>query len=145
MDYARYYGELYKDGMDIKDIAKEVRKILKTEIPGFKFSVKIKRYSGGESMNISLTEAPKDFCFARANPDVWRASFCPVVYSEALSNILNKAKKIGNLFNYDGSDIMVDYFDVNYYCFASVGFRSPADIEKDAEEAKIKEKMKEAA
>ncbi len=40
--------------MDIKDISKAVKQQLKTKYPKCKFSITIKRYSGGQSMSISL-------------------------------------------------------------------------------------------
>jgi hypothetical protein len=53
-----WQGDNYKSGMDIKDIAKALRKELKKKHPDHKFSVRIERYSGGQSMNIELMSAP---------------------------------------------------------------------------------------
>lgn len=51
-------GKNYNQDLDIKDIAKIVKTNLKKEYPQCKFSVQIKRYSGGQSLNVSLMEAP---------------------------------------------------------------------------------------
>ena len=51
-------GEEYDGNLDIKDIAKIVRKELKKEYPDCKFSIRIERYAGGCSLNLSLMEAP---------------------------------------------------------------------------------------
>ncbi len=44
--------------MDIKEIAKEIRAILKKEFPATKFSVTTKRFSMGESVETSWTDGP---------------------------------------------------------------------------------------
>lgn len=51
-------GQNYDRNIGIKEIAKKVRTHLRTQFPDCKFSVTIERYSGGQSMNISLMEAP---------------------------------------------------------------------------------------
>ena len=43
---------------DISIIAAEVRQQLKAEFPLCKFSVTIQRFSGGQSMNVALMQAP---------------------------------------------------------------------------------------
>ncbi|MEG4149472.1 LPD29 domain-containing protein [Microcoleus sp. Pol12B5] len=44
--------------MDIKDVAKEIRAILKKEFPATKFSVTISRFSMGSSVDTSWTDGP---------------------------------------------------------------------------------------
>ena len=51
-------GENYDSSLDIKEIAKRLRTHLKKELPDHKFSVRIERYSGGQSMSILLMSAP---------------------------------------------------------------------------------------
>src|SRR4051794_8243529 len=46
--------------IDTRDCAKLVRMKLKTEFPGTKFSVRIDRYSGGSSVNVSWTDGPTE-------------------------------------------------------------------------------------
>ena len=48
---------MYKD---TTESAKEVRKILKIEWPNTKFSVRVKRFSMGSSVNISWTDGPME-------------------------------------------------------------------------------------
>ena len=43
--------------MDTKEIAKAIRKDLKT-LDGFKFSVTMERYAGGSSIDVSVMESP---------------------------------------------------------------------------------------
>lgn len=47
-----------KYSMNIKDITKSIKQQLKKEFPRCKFSVSIERYSMGQSMTVSLMEAP---------------------------------------------------------------------------------------
>jgi hypothetical protein len=51
-------GDNYESGLDIKEIAKRLRKVLKKKHSDHKFSVIIERYTGGQSLNIYLMSAP---------------------------------------------------------------------------------------
>jgi len=51
-------GKNYNRDLDIKEIAKIIKTNLKKEYPKCKFSVQIQRYSMGQSLYISLMEAP---------------------------------------------------------------------------------------
>ena len=51
-------GKNYNRDLDIKGIAKIVKTNLKKEYPQCKFSVQIERYSMGQSLHVSLMEAP---------------------------------------------------------------------------------------
>ena len=43
---------------DVKESAKEVRKVLKTTYPDIKFSVRIRRFAGGSAVDIAWTDGP---------------------------------------------------------------------------------------
>lgn len=45
---------------DVKKSAKEIRKVLKAEYPGIKFSVRTKRFAGGSSVDITWTDGPTE-------------------------------------------------------------------------------------
>jgi hypothetical protein len=47
--------------MDIKDVAKSIRTVLKTEFPSTKFSVRTHHFSQGESVNISWVDGPTKY------------------------------------------------------------------------------------
>ena len=127
--------------MDIKDIAKNVRKQLNTEFPKCKWSVRIQRYSGGQSLGVYLMGAPfKVFAIpktingydngghAQLNkyqlldkyPDNKRICNGRYLTKKAWT-VLKRACEIMDADNWDRSDIMVDYFDVNYYSDISIG------------------------
>jgi hypothetical protein len=44
--------------IDTKDVAKIVRRVLKEAYPSFKFSVRIERYAGGSSIDVSWIDGP---------------------------------------------------------------------------------------
>lgn len=45
---------------DVKQAAKDVRKVLKAKYPKTKFSVRAKRYAGGSSVDIEWTDGPTE-------------------------------------------------------------------------------------
>ena len=124
--------------MDIKDIAKLIRKELKKEFgKDIKFSVTIHRYSGGQSLNIKIKQVNKNLLITQKDfdniygkyNDVNAFDYDPSYYDMISKEfnketkqyyfikeeVLRKIKTIGNMYNYDYSCSMVDYFDVNYY------------------------------
>ena len=139
--YERTYGQEYKQNLDIAEIAKIVRKQLKTYIPNTTWSVTVKRYSGGQSMNIDLVDAPGVQLVdinPRYNPDSYPGhNLKKWKYSDTYKEMMEQAKGFAQSYNYDGSDITVDYFDVNFYCFTGVKFNSKADLAIDAAIDKI--------
>lgn len=125
---------------DIKKIAKEIRKQLKQEFPQCKFSVRIERYSGGQSMTISLMQAPfaafgsdKDANgndgpgdYAQLNQFQLRDEPQDYICNGYLLTpdawaIMKRADEIQGRYNWDKSDPMTDYFNVNYYFHAEIG------------------------
>ena len=119
-------GSKYDRDLDIKDIAKLVRKELATEYPikeGWKFSVKIDRYAGGQSMDVSIISIPENvyaydaeaydihFQIMNGEGGAWDA----MKLTDNFKKILDDVKAIQDQYNYDNSDTMTDYFDVNFY------------------------------
>lgn len=130
--YERSYGSKYEAGMDIKDIAKLVRKEIKDYFgPNIKYSVTIDRFSGGRALRAYLVDVAPGFYFWKVNPDYnpdggYGISAERVCLSDGYREIEEKVKEIIGAYNYDGSEIMVDYFDVNFYSSVGVKFDSPA-------------------
>ena len=126
-----FKGEKFERDLNVSDIAKRIRKEILAkkkagEFPkGLKTSVRIQRYSGGQSLNITV----KDFGFAPTNPEYvefreqagsdWHLTGihgqAPERYNEKATKILGELKEMRTAYNRDNSDIMVDYFDVNFY------------------------------
>ena len=84
---------------DTKEIAKICRTKLKKLFPIVKFSVTSSRFAGGSEINCSIKESPFE------------------EDSIYLKVIMLYATKLINSYNYDNSDAMTDYFDVNFYFF----------------------------
>ena len=110
----RTYGESYEATKDLrlKEIAKLVRKDLKAEFgPGWKFSVRTRLYSGGQSLDVDVKASPTPLRGARTEEHGW---FTPegVKAHEAISAILDA-------YNYNGSDLLTDYHDVRFYSHIS--------------------------
>ena len=124
-------GNKYDRNLDIKTIAKLVRTELAIEYPttkGWKFSVKIERYAGGQSMNIFILSVPSDvfvydaltyeahFNTMNGEGGAWDAMRHTNQWKEIFASI----EAIQNQYNYDNSDSQTDYFDVNFYGHVSL-------------------------
>lgn len=126
--YEIAYGKKYDKSLDVTDIAVLVRKdvkdgIKKGELPAaLKVSVRVSRYSMGRSISIEVKEVPEGFTirnperikFEESDPNwIRRASEFPIQTAEA-SALQDKLEAILAAYNYDGSDLMTDYYNVNF-------------------------------
>ena len=113
-----------KYSMDIKDIAKEIRTSLKKEFPACKFSIKIERYSGGQSLSLDLITGPFD-AFTEAGVTDRQVNPFSIKESKHFTaeakEVLQRAYGLTQEYNYDDSDSMIDYFEVNFYVNMSIG------------------------
>lgn len=131
---------MYKN---IKDIAKEVKQELKKQYPRCTWSVRIERFSGGQSMKVALLSAPFQ-AFAKdtdcnGNPVKGYAQlnqyqftkFSPNENPDNLNNgsyltkqawdCMASAYRIANKDNWNNSKPEEDYFDVNYWLSLEIG------------------------
>jgi hypothetical protein len=132
--------------LDIAEIAKLVRADIKAakkegKLPkkGFKTSVRIERFSGGCSLNISVKTSP----FQVLNPEylTWEAEnpheckpYWLDRYTPEAKAALELLKGIMGSYNRDNSDTMSDYFDVRFY--GDAGFDWELErAERDAHKA----------
>lgn len=147
--------------LDIKDIAKVLRKQLKTEYPGCTFSVCIKRFSGqvGQALDVSLMASgfkiirdfddipdyvvsnygdTRGFTIAEVkarqarkyhqlhnfnthdeyDPKKWNNG---VYLTRRGFDMFKRISEMVRWFNYDDSDIMTDYFDMNFFSHLNIG------------------------
>lgn len=138
--------------MDIKDIAKEIRKEIAAkkksgEFPkDLKVSVTISRFSMGQSMNARIKgglkginpEFVKDYNeYLNDGDDTWEARrragnehtfLCPE--DEA---IIEAIDDMGKAYNRENCDSMSDYSDVNFYWTAEASWDYRDAMEKEAE------------
>lgn len=118
------YGSKYaatKD-MDLRDIAKLVRADLKTIVKrGFKLSVRIDRYSMGQSLDVRVVAVPASFRVLNAerfaleqrDPHGYHGGL-PWISDEAKA-LREEIEAIVRAYNYDGSDTMTDYYHVRFH------------------------------
>src|SRR3972149_9709196 len=112
----RIEGYQYQDTqeMDIKDIAKKIRRDIRKQYPVAIFSVRIERFSGGQSINVTIKKAP----FVVTNPAYdFNASYNPQTprYTTEAKLMLDIIEQIVSNYNYDNSDSQSDYFEKKFY------------------------------
>lgn len=126
----RHYGSQCQPGefLPAAEIAKRIRVELKGLELGVKFSVRSSQFSGGRAIDVTIKgyEGPVscpechgyrssryyaglhgDLCQTCATWGGWMAPEARVLH--------DAVESVREAFNYDGSDPMTDYYDVNYY------------------------------
>lgn len=107
--------------LDIREIAKRVRVSLRNaqelgSLPAqATFSVAIRRYAGGQSIDVVMSGMPDSWTYG---PE--RNEYGEVQFSADAIAARNLAEELLNAYNYDNSDSMVDYFDRRYYGHVSI-------------------------
>jgi hypothetical protein len=133
-----FFGEKWEQAkkLDIADIAKLIRADIKTAIKsgdlpkGLKVSVRIHRYSLGQSIKAYVKKLPEGWLIETKEYREWKNNKSPYSIldipfknrgiSLEHSDMMRKLEDIGNAYNRKNTDSMSDYFDVDYYFFASV-------------------------
>ena len=107
--------------LNIVQIATLVRadiKALSSELPkGLKASVRVKKYSGGQAIDVTVTALPMGFVECRPE---WAPGEGTGRYSEETKQVIGSLKSILDAYNFDGSHIQSDYFHVRFYGSVSV-------------------------
>lgn len=133
----RVTGSKYQRNLDIKEIAKIIRTDLRKNFKGFKFSVKIKRYTGGQSLNVSIKDVPENFilfsdyyteCLKQNEDFNWALSYDK--YSDEAIMLKRYIEHRVSQYNYDDSDTQTDYFNVNFYSHIDFGWEFERATEK---------------
>ena len=126
-------GEKYEQTKDLplKEIAKMIKKEIKEKYPNLKFSVRSRRFAGGEAIDITI----KDFGFNPINPN-YNSNKPPIFdnhrYNERARKIMNDIEKIGNQYRFDDCDGMIDYFRVNFWFNVYIDWKYEEKCMKDA-------------
>jgi len=125
----KFEGSKYAAGTNIATIAKMVRADIKGAVasgalPKAKYSVTIQRYSGGQSLRVSVSEVviPNASCLKLYTEEYLRSTVeTPKVFvrhdrftAPAIA-VLDTVRDIVSAYNFDDSDSMTDYFHVNFY------------------------------
>lgn len=112
--------------LDIKEIAALIRTDLVQarmdgELPkGTKFSVRIQRYSGGQSVNVTATVPARVRC-TDEETERGRAVHLPKPWLTRVAVTCEaKIEAIIQAYNYDRSDLMCDHFDTRFYAHVRI-------------------------
>lgn len=132
------YGSKYSKDLDIKAIASLVRADIKAAIkggslPAAKYSVRLERFSGGRSLTVTASSMPFELLNeerALADHDEPHAYHRTPCHSASACELEKQLESIMGAYNYDGSDIQSDYFNVNFY--QHVRFEADEDAERAA-------------
>lgn len=125
-----FKGSRYEEtrNLDVKDIAKMLRKDIKAAVKagkfpkGMKTSVRISRYSGGCSIDVTVKALPESFPllnpewvrFMRDNPNK-PMPYGLAIFTDEAGALKESLESMMNTYNRDNSDTMTDYFDVRFY------------------------------
>lgn len=122
--YERRYGVKYDEKLSTKEIAKRIRADLKAAVkagilPNVKFSVTSSRGSG-RAVDVRIMSLPEGMVIhneLRLIDEVQRAGVTPgIPWASAKARaLLDNVEAIRQAYNYDGSHLETDFFDVNYY------------------------------
>jgi hypothetical protein len=131
-------GTKYDPELDIVDIARALRKDIKALVkqgffPGLKVSVRTERYSLGQALNITITGWNGDI----ANAEWVQRGFDTdggriPMYAPGAKKAMDVLETLANQWNYNASDSMTDYYEVNY----SVSVAFDHDLQEADAEAK---------
>ena len=142
-------GKKYNPDLGIADIAKEIRVACKKTAPECKFSIRIQRYAGGQSMHLALMSAPfevfkkvddevaelnKRYRTKEEAKEMWQYTIDKGHYqvnqyhfkdnyimTEKARKVMEFLIEITNSYNFDDSDAQIDYFHNNFYSDFSIG------------------------
>ena len=112
------------------------------------YSVRVHNYSGGRSIYIEAQDLDGMWEDCKGGCNHWdcEQGRTALVLTKAGQKVQEIIEDIRSSYNYDASDAMVDYFNVNFYGSASV--ESPSDKRfREAEKARkaLRKAQKEAA
>jgi len=142
--YDRTYGSNFNREMSTTDVAKQVRSWITAQKKAghfpkeLKVSVRSQYFSGGSSIDASITQVPADWDLFNREwfETVERHGFCALrhdcaKYSAQVEKIRAEVKAYIDSFNYDGSETQVDYFDVNFYFHGvEIDWRNYSEVER---------------
>jgi hypothetical protein len=108
-------GEKYNGDLSTKDIAKLIRKEIRTKYPKMKISVRTSHFSGGSSIDVTIQDCGFDPIHPEWDPYEVSIDHKNPLYTEEAESLIKSLEKIGNQYRWDDSDGMVDYFNCNFY------------------------------
>lgn len=148
--YNDFKGSKYNSDLSTTEIAKLIREEIKAlrkagKLPTGKYSVRSQYFSGGSSIDVRV----RDLDMLIWNPDAlitqeitypnqpwnWRGNVTEPQYNKWAQDVLDTLNGLMDAYNHDRSDIMTDYFDVNFYGHAEFDWEWAGEQRKQAVEA----------
>ena len=124
------FGRKYDRDLNIVEIAKRVREDIKAAgFPkGLKCSVRISKFSMGQSLHVNVTAIPEGFAIVslasvRAEMEGRELPGRDSSRTPAAKQIVATLEGIVAAYNRDDSDSQVDHFDTNFYSHIGVDWR----------------------
>lgn len=122
-------GKNYDIARDVKDIAKIVRTQFKKKFPGYKLSVRISRFSGGESIDAMLWMHKSDLMdketyLSQVVPNPWKFVKGYWIGAPRADGTWEdiRSEKLGEMSNEERYDFFSRYYD---YCLENYGTGKP--------------------
>jgi hypothetical protein len=131
----RIEGSRYTGFRSVTDISKDIRRDIKDAIAAgklpkdLKVSVRSKYYAGGQSIDLDWSAQygthqivcmyHRDRSWRECADTRCRTDHAIVGLSQHGRSIQETLRSIAHAYNYDNSDITVDYFDTMFYCTPS--------------------------
>lgn len=108
--------------LGVKEIAKLIRRDLKATFgKAWKFSVCIRRYAGGQAIDVEIKNAPC-LLFRKATSPRAQAYHQTTERTAAANLAIETAQGIMDAYNFNDSDCMTDYFSVRFYGSAKIDY-----------------------
>ncbi len=106
--------------LSINEISKMIKKELSIEYTDWKFSVKLDKFSGGQSITVDIKDMPynpysEKVDYAFKNDEHPNLSYNDEYYNETYLKDESKINHILNQYNFDDSNSQIDYFHSRYY------------------------------
>lgn len=119
-----FRGNRYDSKLTTVEIAKLIRADIKAALSegklpaGVKVSVRSSSFSGGSAIDITITEVPEGTVIFNQDFDDHRRNS----YTDQVFGWMELLRDIGLQYNRNDSDIMTDYFSVNFYLHARIAW-----------------------
>ena len=119
---------LHTEKLNLKEIAKLIRKDLSTAFPGMSWSVRMRNYNALTVQGSKYPKNPFSHAFLKkvaegyTDDTIWRefSGRHYDVFNDEFKAAKDKAEAIVQQYNYDDSDSMTDYFNVRFYGHAEI-------------------------
>jgi hypothetical protein len=143
MGYGQNFtGSRYDSTLSTTEVSKRIRSEIKDlvkagTLPESTYSVRTRYFAGGSSIEIEARNL-----YGAWVDHEWKTDYHGEperVLSSQAQQVLKTLQGLHDAYNYDHGDVMVDYYNVNYYGFAeieiewSAGFRARQAAKKAAQ------------